>query len=91
MFSTVNCSRQMDHPCPIPAQEWARKTGRNRKLLIVKVLQKINSPKKMLSNVQFFPIFSNNCTMRCRGKLSFTLKCTGTRQKKLTNNIGGTR
>src|SRR3974390_2522266 len=40
-----------------------------------------DSPKKMLSKSSLFPIFALNCTMRCRGNLSFTLKCTGTRRK----------
>src|SRR5215469_5657948 len=42
-----------------------------------------DSPKKMLSNPRVFPIFTPTCTMRCRGKLSFTLKCTGTRRKNI--------
>src|SRR5215831_13249275 len=41
------------------------------------------STKKMLSISLVFPIFSANCTMRCRGKLSFTLMCTGTRRKNI--------
>jgi hypothetical protein len=46
-------------------------------------MQAGDSPKKMLSIGLDFPIFSANCTMRCWGKLSFTLKCTGTRRKNI--------
>src|SRR6516165_5344995 len=37
----------------------------------------------MLSIGPVFSIFSANCTMRCRGKPSFTLKCKGTRRKNI--------
>jgi hypothetical protein len=50
-------------------------------------------PKKNVVKNLEFSYFHFNCTIWCRGKRVFALKCSGTKKQKTikTNNIGGTR
>jgi hypothetical protein len=61
--------------------------------LVLRMLQQLNSPKKNVVKLLKFSYFRCNCTIWCRGKRVFTLKCRGTKKQKTikTNNIGGTR